>query len=89
MCDYLCRVLEELLAKLTKEASADVAVRVRGRSVVDIEQAIVAVLVVVTANVDRRVAGVEVPVIARGPGESIGTAQVAPTCFLARFHCWG
>ena len=41
----------------------------------------VAVLVVVTADVDNRVAGVEVPVIAgrHKRAQKLGTAQVAPT----------
>lgn len=56
-------------SKSQKDASADVAVRVRRTGVVDIEQTIVAVLVVVATDVDARVRRVEVPVIARRTGK--------------------
>ena len=53
--------------------------RVGDTGVVHIEQAVVAVLAIVAANVYHRVARVEVPVIAGGPErENIGTAQAVP-----------
>lgn len=45
-----------------------VVVRVREARVVDVEHTVVAVLVIVAADVDDRVARVEVPVIAHKPG---------------------
>ena len=70
-----------IVSNTKKEAGAEVAVGVRGVGVVHIEEAVVAVLVVVTADVDNRVAGVEVPVIAgrHKRAQKLGTAQVAPT----------
>lgn len=53
-----------------KEARADVRVRVGNAVVVDVEQPVVGVLAVVTADVDARVRRVEVPVIARRTGET-------------------
>ena len=45
------------------EASADVRVGVAGVVAVDVEEAVVLVLVIVTANVQTRVRSVKVPVI--------------------------
>ena len=60
------------LDKIKKETTADVPVRVRRRIVVDVEQAIVGVLAIVTANVEAGVRRVKVPDIARvGLGAAI------------------
>lgn len=48
---------------LIKDAAADVVVRVRRTVVVDVERAVILVLVIVTAVVQARVTTVEIPVI--------------------------
>ena len=48
---------------LSKDATADVVVRVRRSVVVDVERTVILVLVIVTAMVQARVTTVEVPVI--------------------------
>ena len=53
-------------------ATAVVSVRVRCTGVVNVEQPVVQVLVIVTADVETRVRRVEVPVIARMPNGCTG-----------------
>ena len=62
--DHLCHKIEVVDIKHKKVATADVRVGVRRTVVVDVEQAIVQVLVIVTAHIQTRVRRVEVPVIA-------------------------
>ena len=72
------------VGNIKKETTADVPVRVRNRVVVDVEQTVVGVLVIVTANVEAGVRRVEVPVIARGlRTKNTGNAQTVPKKFSA------
>ena len=48
---------------LSKDATADVVVRVRRVVVVDVERTVILVLVIVTAMVQARISTIEVPVI--------------------------
>lgn len=48
---------------LSKDATADVVVRVRRSVVVDVERTVILVLVIVTAMVQARISTIEVPVI--------------------------
>ena len=65
-CAAVCAKIYEV-GNIKKEAAADVPIIVRRGVVVDVEQAVVGVLVVVATNVEARVRRVEVPVIARNP----------------------
>ena len=55
---------EDIVDKTLKDATTDVAVGVGSAVVVDVEQAVIEVLAIVTAHIQTRVGRVEVPVIA-------------------------
>ena len=63
---------------LYKDAAADVRVRVRRRVVVHVEQPVILVLTIVTANVQTRVGRVEVPVIREPKSKIIDCCAKSP-----------
>lgn len=77
-----CRVWR-WVASPQKDAAADVRVRVGRAGVVHVEQPVVPVLVIVTAEVQARVGSIEVPVIRRTKKQGTDCVRGHPLYFQA------